>query len=238
MGPGVCSRHHLCRLCSISPSSTGALPSPPSHDGAVMCRAASGSSSDCLPAHARAHLATAVAQIGRHYPVTRRRPRGPVPAHRTPVSASWRVWCSARLHRTVRPAAVDAALDHDLAPLERLVTARVNEVAGLCSLSRAPSNAVGAAASCKDGQPAAVRPRRTAGRAQSAVPPRTRGSRVVGNVSAVFSAMPGLHTGIDAGRAAPTGRPTAPRHDRCAAMPQRPTCPSSRSWATAHQHRR
>ena len=95
------------------------------------------------------------------------------------------------------PAAVDAALDHDLAPLQRLVTAaRVNQVAGFFVDPALFSNAVGAAASCKD----YPRPY------DLAAPPAVRRMQYHHALAALgrgtfrpFSADAWLHTGIDAG---------------------------------------
>jgi pimeloyl-ACP methyl ester carboxylesterase len=95
------------------------------------------------------------------------------------------------------PAAVDAALDHDLAPLERLVTvARVNEVQGFFVDPALFSNAVGAAASCKD----YPRPY------DLAAPPEVRRAQYEHALAALapgtfgpFSPDAWLSTGIDAG---------------------------------------
>src|SRR4029079_1830675 len=95
------------------------------------------------------------------------------------------------------PAAVDAALDHDFAPLERLATvARVNQVEGFFVDPARFSNAVGAAASCKD----YPRPY------DLAAPPAARRVQYHRALRTLhrgtfrpFSADAWLHTGIDAG---------------------------------------
>ena len=95
------------------------------------------------------------------------------------------------------PAAVDAALDHDLAPLKRLVTvSRVSQVGGLLTDPTLFSNAAGAAASCKD----YPRPY------DLAAPPADRRAQYDRALAALdpatfrpFSADAWLNTGIDAG---------------------------------------
>jgi pimeloyl-ACP methyl ester carboxylesterase len=95
------------------------------------------------------------------------------------------------------PAAVDAALHHDLAPLKRLVTAsRISQVGGLLEDPTLFSNALGAAVSCKD----YPRPY------DLAAPPTHRRAQYDRALAAFnsadfrpFSAGAWLNTGIDAG---------------------------------------
>ncbi len=172
-----------------------------------------------------------VAQIGRlarrlrHHPVTftAQTPIGPVPLTLGERELASVVFGGG--HPEVYgplPAAVDAALDHDLAPLQRLVTAaRVNQVAGFFVDPALFSNAVGAAASCKDyprpydlAAPPAVR--------QDAVPPRARGARAR-EPSARSRPTPGCTPASTPARSASTGRPTRPPDHPCAAT----RCPTS-----------
>jgi pimeloyl-ACP methyl ester carboxylesterase len=147
-----------------------------------------------------------VAQVGRlarrlrHHPVTftATTPIGPVPLTLGERELASIVFGGG--HPEVYgllPAAVDAALDHDLAPLERLATvARVNQVEGFFVDPALFSNAVGAAASCKD----YPRPY------DLAASPAVRRAQYHHALAALapgtfrpFSADAWLHTGIDAG---------------------------------------
>jgi pimeloyl-ACP methyl ester carboxylesterase len=147
-----------------------------------------------------------IAQIGRlawrlrHHPVTftAQTPIGPVPLTLGERELASVVFGGGRPEvYGPLPAAVDAALDHDLAPLERLATvARVNEVEGFFVDPALFSNAVGAAASCKD----YPRPY------DLAAPPAVRRMQYHRALAALhhgtfrpFSADAWLHTGIDAG---------------------------------------